>query len=297
MEAHLMTKQPIVAIVGPTASGKTALAIEVAKRYGGEVISADSRAIYRGLSIGTAKPTPEEQRGIPHWGIDLADPGERFTAADFQRYANLKIAEIQARGHLPIIVGGTGLYVDAVLYQFEFSAGVNDTQRRDEFMTKSLDELYVYCNKNNIILPENKKNKRYVVNSILRKDRHLRRKRNLNDNTIVVGIATKKEELRRRIQQRAHDIVQAGVIGEAIEAGRTYGWENEALTGNVYPLVREYLEKQITKNQLEDKLATRDWQLAKRQLTWLKRNEHIYWSDRIGAYTYIARQLDRLNNL
>lgn len=289
--------QPLVAIVGPTASGKTALAIEIAKRYGGEVISADSRAIYRGLSIGTAKPSPEEQQGIPHWGIDLVNPGERFTSADFQQYANLKITEIRERGHIPIIVGGTGLYVDAVLYQFEFPAGADDTKWRDELMMKSLDELYEYCYKNNVNLPENKKNKRYVVNSILRKDQPQKRKHNLNDTTIVVGISTEKEELRRRIQQRAHTIVQTGVIDEATKAGQLYGWENEALTGNVYPLVREYLEHHITKSELEDKLATRDWQLAKRQLTWLRRNEHIYWSDRDGAYTYVARQLDRLNNL
>ena len=103
---------PLVVIAGPTASGKTELAIRIAKKFNGEVISADSRAIYRGLDIGTAKPASEEQQGIPHWGIDIVDPGERFTAANFKVYAQRKISEIRLRGHLPIIAGGTGLYAE-----------------------------------------------------------------------------------------------------------------------------------------------------------------------------------------
>ena len=105
-----LTDLPLVVIVGPTASGKTELAIRIAKKFNGEVISADSRAIYRGLDIGTAKPTSEEQQGIPHWGIDIVDPGERFTAANFKVYAQRKISEIRSRGHLPIIAGGTGRF-------------------------------------------------------------------------------------------------------------------------------------------------------------------------------------------
>ena len=102
------------------------LAIRIAKKFNGEVISADSRAIYRGLDIGTAKPTSEEQQGIPHWGIDMVDPGERFTAANFKVYAQQKISEIRSRGHLPIIAGGTGLYIDSVLYDFKFTACSNN---------------------------------------------------------------------------------------------------------------------------------------------------------------------------
>ena len=108
-------------IVGPTASGKTGLAVEVAREIGGEVISADSRAIYKGMDIGTAKPTVEEMGGVKHWGIDLVEPGERFTVADFKKYTLGCIADIKRRGKVPIIVGGTGLYVDAVIYGYQFS--------------------------------------------------------------------------------------------------------------------------------------------------------------------------------
>lgn len=289
--------KPLIAIVGPTASGKTALGVSIAKEYDGEIISADSRAIYKGLSIGTAKPTEQECEGVVHWGFDLVQPGDRFTAADFQKYAFDKIADIRRRGKLPILVGGTGLYVDAVLYDFEFSEASNDTKRRDELMAKSFDDLYEYCAKNNITLPENKKNKRHVVNAILRNGQDLKRKHKLDGNTLVVGIATEKEELRARIIARSKVIFDSGVIDEAVESGEKYGWESEAMTGNIYPLIHNYIEGKLTRIELEQKFATSDWRLAKRQLTWLRRNEHIYWSNREDAYKYVARYLDRLNNL
>ncbi len=291
------SEPPLVLIVGPTASGKTSLGIKLAKHYGGEIISADSRAIYKDLSIGTAKPSLEEQDGIPHWGIDLVTPGERFTAADFQQYASEKIAEIRARDHVPIIVGGTGLYVDAVMYDFEFPGEANDVRRRESLMMQSLDELYEYCSINNITLPENKKNKRYVVNNILRNGHFLKRKHELDGNTIVVGISTERDILRSRIEGRAAAIFRDGVIEEAQKAAAVYGWDNEAMTGNIYPLIHYYLDGQLTRDELEQKFIVRDWQLAKRQLTWLKRNEHIYWADLDNAYTYLTRRLDELSNL
>ncbi len=120
-------RDKVLVIVGPTGSGKTGLAIDCALEFDGEVISADSRAIYRGMDIGTAKPDKEEMRGVVHWGIDLVEPGERFTVADFKQYCEQKIKEIRARGKLPIIAGGTGLYVDAVVYDYQFSDVVKKT--------------------------------------------------------------------------------------------------------------------------------------------------------------------------
>lgn len=118
---------PVLVIVGPTGSGKTGLAIEVAKIVNGEVISADSRAIYKGMDIGTAKPTIAEMDGVPHFGIDLVEPDERFTVVDFVRYAKQKIAEIRERGKLPIIAGGTGLYVDSLVFNYQFDDVVKKT--------------------------------------------------------------------------------------------------------------------------------------------------------------------------
>src|SRR5688500_6881598 len=125
MEAGALGALPLIVIVGPTASGKTALSIEIAKQYNGEIICADSRTVYKGMDIGTAKPTPEERQGIPHWGLDLVQPNEDFSAADFKVYALQKIIEIRARNRTPILVGGTGLYIDAVIFDYEFGSPVD----------------------------------------------------------------------------------------------------------------------------------------------------------------------------
>ncbi len=288
-------KSPLIVIVGPTASGKSGLAICIAEQYDGEVISADSRAIYRGLSIGTAKPTIHERKGIPHWGIDIVDPGDRFTAADFKQYAQQKISEIRSRGRVPIVVGGTGLYVDTVVYDFEFPIEGVDVERRDSFMEQEMEQLYKYCENNNIILPKNDKNKRHVVNAILRNGREGKRKYRLDENIIIVGITTEKDILRKRIEARAETIFSQSVTNEALIAAQNYGWDTEAMTGNIYPLIRRFTNKEITIDRAKELFITLDWRLAKRQLTWLKRNSDIKWSTLEDAHTNIAHWLDKMN--
>ncbi len=282
---------PLVVIVGPTASGKTALAIRLAKRYDGEVICADSRTVYRDMDIGTAKPTPEEQADVPHWGLDMVDPGQRFTAADFKQYALRKVAEIKARGRIPFIVGGTGLYIDGVLFDYEFGEGYDPT-RRSQLEALTIEKLYDYCHDNNITLPGNDRNKRYIIRAIEQESINKKRKTTPIEDTIVVGIATARNELRTRIQHRSEQMLANGVVDEAIILGKKYGWKNEAMTGNVYPLVKSYLEGQITYDDIKDKNTTLDWQLAKRQMTWFRRNPYIYWGDGEQIYRYVASVLE-----
>lgn len=281
----------LIVIVGPTASGKTSLAIEVARQFNGEIISADSRAIYRGLDIGTAKPSMKERDGVVHWGFDLVNPGERFTAADFKCYADVKIADIRLRGKTPILVGGTGLYVDSVIYDYTFTAASNDLELRTKFEQKSLAELQNYCNKYNIKLPENNKNRRYVINAIIRKGALPQKNTDKYKDKILVGIMTDKATLKERIRNRAKTIVNDATINEAIQAARTWGWDNEAMTGNIYPLIRKHVAGELTRSELEEKFCTLDWRLAKRQLTWLRRNSEIAWCDLEHAYSYIAQRL------
>ena len=282
---------PLVVIVGPTASGKTALAIRLAKRYDGEVICADSRTVYRDMDIGTAKPTPEEQADVPHWGLDMVDPGQRFTAADFKQYALRKVAEIKARGRIPFIVGGAGLYIDGVLFDYEFGEGYDPT-RRSQLEALTIEKLYDYCHDNNITLPGNDRNKRYIIRAIEQESINKKRKTTPIEDTIVVGIATARNELRTRIQHRSEQMLANGVVDEAIILGKKYGWKNEAMTGNVYPLVKSYLEGQITYDDIKDKNTTLDWQLAKRQMTWFRRNPYIYWGDGEQIYRYVASVLE-----
>jgi tRNA dimethylallyltransferase len=279
MEADArLGKLPLVVIAGPTASGKTALAIEMAQRFGGEIICADSRTIYKGMDIGTAKPTAAEQRGVPHWGLDLVEPGDYFSAADFKRYAEEKIIEIRGRGNIPFLVGGTGLYVDSVVFDYQFGPQADPTFRA-ELEAMTLEALYDYCKQNSISLPENEKNKRYVIRAIEQKSiNSLRREEPIPD-CIIVGIATESELLRERIEKRSEQLFDDGVVDEAILLGKKYGWESEAMTGNIYPLVHAYLKKQMTLQDVKDKFTTLDWRLAKRQMTWLRRNQYIQWGN------------------
>lgn len=284
------TRLPLVVIVGPTASGKTSLAVELAKKFKGEIICADSRTIYKGMDIGTAKPTKEEQQAVPHWGLDLVEPGERFTAADFKKYTEQKIDEIRARGHVPFLVGGTGLYVDAVLFNYQFGGDI-DPRLRIQLEKMGLEELHEYCIKNNIKLPENELNKRYVIRAIERKNMSVKRQIEPLSKSIIVGISTDRDILRTRIADRVEQLFKNGVVEEATILGKKYGWSNEAMTGNVYPIIHSYLNREITIEEAIDKNTTLDWRLAKRQLTWLRRNPHVIWRSLAEAKTYLESKL------
>lgn len=286
------TESPLIVIVGPTASGKTALAIRLAKRFGGEIICADSRTVYTYMDIGTAKPTVQEQAEVPHWGLDLVEPGERFTAADFKRYALEKINEIRARGNVPFLVGGSGLYVDAVLFDYEFGVQ-SDNVTRAQLEQLTVKELQKYCIDHNIELPENRRNKRYLVRAIEQHGINRQRRDTPISTSIIVGIATDRDELRTRIVHRAEQLFEDGVVKEATMLGKKYGWESEAMTGNIYPLVRQYLQGSLTMEEVQQKFITLDWRLAKRQLTWLRRNQHIQWKTLHDAEHYLSNILAR----
>ncbi len=283
---------PLIVIAGPTASGKTALAIKLAKKFGGEIICADSRTVYRGMDVGTAKPTAEEQAGVPHWGLDLVEPGERFTAADFKAYAEQKIAEIRERGHVPFLVGGTGLYIDSVVFDFRFAAAPDESFRQ-RLNDMSVSELQKYCKENNVLLPENKNNKRYLVRAIERKNTSTMRYGAPVGTTYVVGITTASDVLRTRIEYRSEQLFANNVVKEATLLGKKYGWKGEAMTGNIYPLVHEYLCGAIDEAELKRRFVVSDWRLAKRQMTWLRRNEHMMWADVPAAEHYLSTLLLR----
>jgi tRNA dimethylallyltransferase len=267
--------------------------VKLAAAYDGEIICADSRTIYKDMNIGTAKPTAQERATVPHWGLDLVAPGESFTAADFKTYASAKNDEIRSRGRIPFLVGGSGLYIDSVVFDYQFAPKADPTKRQ-QLEALTIDQLHDYCDKNNIELPENRRNKRYVIRKIEQKDHTPKRRSSPISTSIIVGIATDKDELRRRIHERAEHILENGVVQEAILLGKKYGWESAAMSGNVYPLVRLYLNEQITYNEMKEKFTTSDWRLAKRQITWLKRNAFIQWYDLPEAEHFLSQTLASL---
>lgn len=271
------SSSPLIAIVGPTGSGKSALAMRVARKYKGEVIAADSRTVYRGLDIGTAKPTLKDRQMVPHHLIDIRGPDEPFSAAEFKMLAHEAIVGIHARGRLPIMVGGSGLYVDAVLFDYHFGPAANPTQR-ERLDSLSVEGLQDYCRENNIELPINKQNKRHLIRTI-ELGGLLRQEKRLRDDTLVVGITSSRDILRQRIEDRARHMLASGVLEEVATMGAAYHWQGEALKGNIYRIFRQVIEgRESVANATQDFVRS-DMALAKRQMTWFKRNPFIHWSD------------------
>ncbi len=286
-EDHL----PLIVIVGPTASGKTSLAIQLAKKYRGEIICADSRTVYCGMNIGTAKPSLEEQQEVSHWGLDLVDPVDSFSASQFKSYARQKIKEIRSRGNIPFLVGGTGLYIDSVIFDFQFGAKYSK-EKRANLQEMTISELQQYCVNHDVVLPENSKNKRYLIRAIERAGKKSSRLEVPLNNTTVVGITTDKQLLKQRITDRAKKMFKDGVVEETIELANSAGWCNEAMTGNVYPIIKKLIEKEIDEDQAVREFIVSDVNLVKRQLTWFRRNSFIEWGDVHSCEQYLSRVLD-----
>lgn len=246
-----------IIILGPTGSGKTGVSIELAKALNGEIISADSRAIYEGMDIGTAKPSPEEQAGIPHYGLDLVKPGERFTVADWKVYAEAKIKDIKARGKVPIIVGGTGLYIDALIYDYHFKGPTG--HKIQDFEQKS-------CSDRNEIKGE----------------------------YLIVGIKWSTEELRARLKKRIDQMFNDDLYAETTKLVQTYGWGSGAMKSDIYEYAWKYLQGELTLEEAKEKCFFEDYHLAKRQLTWFKRNKDIVWLPLNQVYSFVV---DKFKNL
>lgn len=272
----MATVSPLIVITGPTASGKSSLALQLAEKWGGEIICADSRTVYKTMDVGTAKPTSIEQKLVRHWLLDVAEPGERFTVADFQRMALAAIADIHSRGKIPFLVGGTGLYIDAVVLNFVFGSDV-DFQARSMLEKLSIEQLVSLHIKQRILLPENQKNKRYLIRSIEKNNSSTSRNLLPEPNTFVFAIQTEKAVLLERIRTRVDDMFAHNLVFETQQLLQRYGHHGEAMTGNVYRIVSRYIDGEIDERMAKQLCVIRDRQLAKRQITWLKRHGYVRW--------------------
>lgn len=296
MESSNYNKTPLIVIVGPTASGKTSLAINLAEIYGGEIICADSRTVYKDMDIGTAKPSYEDCQRVPHWGIDLIYPYEYFSAAEFKQYALKKIEDIRSRNKIPFLVGGTGLYIDAIVFDYKFG-NKSDVKKRTLLEKLTIEELWEYCSKNNIELPDNYNNKRYVIRCIEQGGINNSRKVEINNNIIVVGISTDRDNLRKRIKDRIEQFFDNNVVEEARILGKIYGWDNRAMSGNIYPILHKYIDNEISIEEAKVEIFYRDWHLAKRQMTWFRRNKNIEWLELNQVSSYIYSRMASLSKI
>lgn len=281
---------PLIVILGPTASGKTAYAIRLARLIGGEVICADSRTVYRGVDIGTAKPTEPERTGVLHWGLDLIEPDQRYSLYDFQRYAMAKIAEIRQRQHVPLLVGGSGLYINSVIYDYQLAGGDYDPTTRAKLEKLPPNELRRLAIKQGAKLPRDLDNKRRLIRS-LETGGVSNNCGYLSRQTIVIGIAVDKEKLSQRISERAEQMLERGLVDEAERLIARYGMV-EPLRRNAYGVVARYLTGQIYEAELIEQISTKDRQLAKKQLTWWRNPR---WASDIMWRT-LPELTDRLNN-
>ncbi len=267
---------PLIVIVGETASGKSALAMELAKQFDGEIISADSWAVYKGFDIGTAKPTKQEQADIPHHLIDVAEPQEGFSAVVFKRLATKAIEDIQKREKLPILVGGTGLYIDSVLYDYSFLPP-SDPELRQELNVMTLSELIkkaedMKLDTTGIDMRNKRRIIRLIENNGVRPTKH-----DLRPNTLMLGVRRPPNELENRITKRIDAMVEQGFPDEVKQLGEQYGWDIEPMRAPGYRAFADYVKGQISLDQAKLRNKQNDLQLAKKQRTWFKRNSSIQW--------------------
>lgn len=291
------SNQKLIAVVGPTASGKTSLAIKIAKLFNGEIISMDSMQIYKYMSVGTAKPTVEEMDGVPHHLLDFVEPGDTFTANDYAELAREKIDEITSRGHIPILCGGTGLYLNSVLYAYEMSEAASDDALRSELENfasqngnialhdklreldpQSADEIHP----NNV-----KRVIRALEICILtgkpRSQQMTAEAKNVYP-ALIFGMDMPREELYERINKRVDIMLSQGLLDEfedlllrgILSKNDTTSQASQAIG---YKELLSYKRGEITLDEAIEQIKMNSRRYAKRQLTWFRRNNDIIWID------------------
>ena len=290
--------KPLVILVGPTAVGKTAASIGLAKALNGEIISGDSMQIFRGLDIGTAKITKEEMQGVPHHLIDIKEPWETFSVAEFKRLADEAIADIQDRGKLPIIVGGTGFYINSVLYEYHFGEADTDEAYRAEL------EQYAEAHGNEAlwnILQEkdpdsaaklhSNDTKRVIralevlhVTGIPASERQSTvDKQTMRYNAVYIALNMPREVLYDRINRRVDIMIQDGLEAE-VRTALANGTEQDALsmTSIGYRQMIQYFNEEISFDRAVELIKRDTRHFAKRQLTWFRHDPNIQWVDKWG---------------
>jgi tRNA dimethylallyltransferase len=293
----------LVVIVGPTASGKSDLAVQLARQFNGEVISADSRQVYRGFDIGSGKITKQEMAGVPHHLLDVANPKKTFTVAEYQKLAQKKLAEIWAKNKLPIIVGGTGLYIRAIVDGIVFPEVAPDLKLRGRLEKVSPQELFKILKKLDPIRAKDidAKNPRRLIRAI-EVATALGRVPKLNaiplkaGSYLFIGLNPNDQILQKRIKARLIARLEAkGKNNLITEIKKLHenglSWKRLESLGLEYKNVALYLQKKLTKDQMIERLNNEIWHYAKRQYTWFKRDKRINWLYNQSLYSQQSKKL------
>lgn len=288
-----MTKDKLIILAGPTASGKTSVSIDLAKRIGGEIVSADSMQVYRGMDVGTAKIKADEMQGVEHYLINVLDPTEDFNIVKFQDMVKYSIEEIKRNGHTPILVGGTGFYIQSVIYDIDF-----DTQDDNGDIRKALEEeydkmganfMYEKLKKIDSVSAENihKNNKKRIIraieyflinNALISAHNESQRKKDSPYDFRFFVLNPPRDILYDRINQRVDKMVEEGLV-EEVKSLKNAGLsiENISMQGIGYKEILEYLDGEITLDEAIDNIKQNTRHMAKRQVTWFKREKDVIY--------------------
>lgn len=286
-------KPKVIVIAGPTASGKTSLSIELAKQINGEIISSDSMQIYKDMDIGTAKVTKEEMQGIKHYLIDFVSPNERYSVSNFKKDSEKAIEEILAKGKVPIVAGGTGLYIDSLIYGIEYQDMKFDENYRKTLMDLSqteegLEKLYnkaLEIDKEAMkIISKNDKKRIIRVLEIYKatgknktEQEKLSRSKDIKYDFKVFAIDMERTKLYERINNRVDIMIEKGLVNEVKKLKEKYNYFPTAMQGLGYKEVVEYLEHKDTYENMIEKIKQETRRYAKRQLTWFRKNKNTIW--------------------
>jgi tRNA dimethylallyltransferase len=279
----MSNQKKIVVILGPTATGKSDLGVKLAKKFQGEIVSADSRQVYKGMDIGTGKITKKEMQGIPHYLLDVASPRRKFSVAQYQKLAQKAIDKILKKGKLPFLVGGSPFYIYSIVEGWIFPKLKPDWQLRKKLEKKSTEELFAMLKK---IDPKRaktieSKNKRRLIRAIeickqLGKVPKL--KKNPQYDCLLIGIKKLKDDLKRHIKKRLLKRLKQGMIAE-VKRLKTQGlsWKHLEEFGLEYRWIAKYLQNKISKEEMIKSLQKDIENFAKRQMTWFKKDKRINW--------------------
>ena len=284
-----MSKPKLIVILGTTACGKSGLGVRLARRFGGEIVSADSRQVYRGLDLGTGKITPAEMEGVPHHMLDVVRPGESYSVALFQKGAYEAIDGILSRGKLPFLVGGTGLYVRAVAQGYVFRDAPPDQDLRRELEGLSTEDLRQRLLDRGVALDVDAWNNRPRLTRLLEKltegeDPHAERELDPRYQVLTLGVNFDRETVCRRIDQRLLARLDAGMV-EEVQGLREAGVPDTFLDGLglEYRYILRYLTGELpTREALVDELGRAIKRFAKRQVSWFKKDREVHWLDMTG---------------
>lgn len=289
-------KTRIIVIVGPTASGKSNLAVSIAKKINGEIISADSRQVYKRLDIGSGKITKKEMRGISHHMLDVVSPKKIYTAGKYKKDGEKSLRYIERKNKIPIVVGGTGFYIDSLLGKYSLPNVEPDEKLREFLSKKSNDELIAILS----LLDRDrsktidKKNKVRLIRAIeiAKKLGGVPQNNPKNKyDVLMIGIKVKPEILKEKIKTRLLKRISGGMIEEVKELhkrGLSFKRMNEL--GLEYRYIAKYLKKEMTKEEMIKKLETEIWHYAKRQITWFKRDKSINWIEKLSESEKLVKK-------